>query len=321
MTCATFWTKPCLVLLVLAAALLGCEKHSSKLDDINKPMPKALQIDSAAAAAADHSGSVEDRLFRIETELAKNREALEFLGKVYGQQKAQMEEEERREPAPDAMFAVPVTRDVVAGMVEGPANAPVTIVKAFDFACPYCQQVSPLMHELVEEYGGKVRVVYKNLVVHPDVALPGHLASCAAAKQGKYVAFKNTFWEKAFKPYAASRGAEQGAMQKDNILAFSKEIGLDTSKLAADMDGQECKNLVQADMTDLEPFQVGSTPTFFVNGKVISGALPKPQFKRLIEEQLAAFEKSGVPAADYYEKVVIAKGEKKFRSKKDPKPN
>ena len=307
-------------ILFLAATVVGCEKSPSKLDDIGAPMPKALQIDSAAAATADHSGSVEDRLTRLENEAAKNREALAFLNQVYGQQKAQMEAEEASEPAPDAVFAVPVAGDVKAGMVEGPATAHVTIVKAFDFACPYCMQVSDLMKELVSEYGGKVRVVYKNLVVHPDTALAGHLASCAAAKQGKYLEFKKAFWEKAFTPYAQSRGAESDKMGKDNILAFSKELGLDTTKLAADMESDECKSLIQQDMQELEAFQVGSTPTFFVNGKVISGALPKPAFKKIIDEQLAIAEKSGVAGADYYEKVVIAKGEKKFRSKKAPKP-
>ena len=303
----------------LAATVVGCEKQPSKLDDVGQPMPKALQIDSVAAASADHSGSVEDRLMRLETELAKNREALGFLNQVYGQQKAQMEAEAAKEHAPDAMFAVPVTRDVAAGMVEGPPTAMVTVIKAFDFACPYCMQVNDLMTELVKDYSGKVRVVYKNFVVHPEAAMAGHLASCAAAKQGKYKEFKKAFWDKAFTPYASSRGAEVAAMGKDNILAFSKELGLDTTKLAADMDGPECKQLIAGDMGDLEVFQVGSTPTFFINGHIVAGALSKPAFKKLIDEELAKAEKSGVKG-DYYEQVVIAKGEKKFRSKKDPKP-
>ena len=307
-------------ILFLAATVVGCERMPSKLDDIGKPMPKALQIDSAAAAMADHSGTVEDRLTRLETEAAKNREALAFLNQVYGQQKAQMEAEEASEPAPDAMFPVPVAGDIKAGMVEGPATAHVTIVKAFDFACPYCMKVNDMMKELVGEYGGKVRVVYKNLVVHPETAMAGHLASCAASKQGKYLEFKKAFWEKAFTPYAQSQGADADKMGKDNILAFSKELGLDTTKLAADMDSDDCKSLVQQDMQELEVFQVGSTPTFFINGRMISGALPKPAFKKLIDEELKKAEQSGVSGADYYDKVVIAKGEKKFRSKKDPKP-
>ena len=307
-------------LALLFLALAACEKHDSKLDDLNQPMPKALQIDSVAAASADHSGTVEERLTRIETELAKNREALGFLADVYKQQKAQMEAQEAQEPAPDAMFAVPVDRDVKAGMVDGPATAPVTIVKAFDFACPYCMKASPTMKELVKKYGGKVRVVYKNFVVHPETALPGHLASCAAAKQGKYLAFKDAWWEKAFTPYAESRGEKVESMQKDNILAIAKDLGLDGTKFAADMDGEDCRMLVKGDQDELDVFQVGSTPTFFVNGKEVSGALPTEAFSQLIDEELKNVTKSGVAPGEYYDKVVIAKGEKKFRSKKDPKP-
>lgn len=309
-------------ILLLAASVVGCEKNAhSKLDEMKTkaPMPKALQIPSAAAASADHTGSTEERLVRLENELAQNREALDFLAKVYGQQKAQMEQQEASEPAPDATFAVPVAGDVKAGMVEGPQTAVVTIVKAFDFACPYCMQTSELMTELVNEYQGKVRVVFKNLVVHPDTAMAGHLASCAAAKQGKYIPFKKAFWEKAFQPYAASRGAEKDKMAKDNILALSKEIGLDTAKMATDMDGEDCKQLLARDMSELEVFRVASTPTFFVNGKMIAGALPKPQFKKMIDDEIAIAEKAGIKG-DYYEQVVIAKGEKKFRSKKEPKP-
>jgi protein-disulfide isomerase len=316
------WQKPGMLKYAAIAAVLfvGCEKSPSKLDDVVAKTPKALEIDSVAAAAADHSGTAEERLTRLENTMAKYGEALEFLAKVYDQQKQQADAQERSEPAPDAMFAIPVAANVKANMVEGPVDAPITVVKVFDFACPYCMKANDTMKQLVDEYQGKVRVVYKNLVVHPDTAMPGHLASCAAAKQGKYSAFKNAFWVKAFQPYADSRGQDAGKLGKDNILAFSKEIGLDTAKLAADMDSAECKQLVSQDMQELQIFQVGSTPTFFINGKIVAGAMPKEAFKQIIDEQLKLVEASGVKGADYYDQVVIAKGEKKFRSKKDPKP-
>jgi hypothetical protein len=68
-------------------------------------------------------------------------------------------------------------------------------------------------------------------------------------------------------------------------------------------------------------FHVNATPTFFINGKSIDGALPKERFKALIDEQLKVVEQSGVAPGEYYAKVVMAKGEKQFRSKADPKPN
>ncbi|MGE0872795.1 MAG: DsbA family protein, partial [Kofleriaceae bacterium] len=66
---------------------------------------------------------------------------------------------------------------------------------------------------------------------------------------------------------------------------------------------------------------VNSTPTFFINGQHIGGALDKASFKQIFDEKLKEVEKSGVPAGEYYAKVVLGKGEKKFRSMMDPKPN
>jgi protein-disulfide isomerase len=172
----------------------------------------------------------------------------------------------------------------------------------------------------VTEYNGKVRVVYVNLVVHPP-ARPAHLASCAAAKQRKYKEFKAAFWDKGFLPYAASSGKDVSPLGEDNILAIAKGLGLDTVKLKADMTGPECAARIQHDMQEMSKFHVNATPTFFINGKHIGGALPKDAFKQIIDERLKLVEQSGVAAADYYDQVVLAKGEKQFRSKVDPRPN
>jgi protein-disulfide isomerase len=171
----------------------------------------------------------------------------------------------------------------------------------------------------VKEYDGKVRVVFKNMVVHPQIVMPAHLAGCAAGKQDKFAAFKDAFWEKAFKPYAAAR--DPSKLGEANIMVIAKELGLDTAKLKADMDGDACKQAVAGDAAELQKFGVNSTPTFFINGTHVGGALPKAQFKAIVDEKLKVAEASGVAAKDYYQKEVFEKGEKKFRSKKDPKPN
>ncbi len=232
---------------------------------------------------------------------------------------AQEEAQEREEPAPDAVFAVDIAPDVAAGQVEGPADAPVTIVEAFDFACPYCRKVSDTLDDLAKSYDGKVRIVYKTMVVHPQVATPAHLASCAAAKQGKYVAFKNEFWKKGFDRYAAAR--DPSILGEDNIYAIAKDVGLDVDKLKADMKSDECKKHVDTDMAELAKFHVNSTPTLYVNGTFVGGALPEETFKKMIDDKLKAVQSSGVPARDYYAKEIMGKGEKQFRSKKDPKPS
>jgi protein-disulfide isomerase len=322
--------------LAVVAALVGCEQSKSRLDSVPRSDMKSAESAKAAEAAKaadgaggatpsaapakgkiDRSGSVEQQLARLQDAYDRNAEAIGFLNEVYAQQKAQRQAQEESEPAEDAMFAVDVADGVKAGQVDGPASAPVTIVKAFDFACPYCQRVSATLDELVKEYNGKVRVVYTNMVVH-EPARPAHLASCAAAKQGKYKDFKNAFWEKGFLPYAQARDASK--LGEENILAIAKEMGLDTGKLKTDMASPECAARIDADMKEMTKFHVNATPTFFINGKLIPGALSKEQFKSTIDEQLKVAAASGVPAADYYSKVVIAKGEKQFRSKSQPKP-
>lgn len=111
-----------LVAVLLAAT--GCEKNESKLDPVTgKPMPK----ETAGAAA---SGDLEARVAKLE----RYGEALDFLQKVYDQQKAQQQAQEDREPAPDAMFAVDISQNMANNHYEGPAQAAVTIVEAFDFA-------------------------------------------------------------------------------------------------------------------------------------------------------------------------------------------
>jgi protein-disulfide isomerase len=157
------------------------------------------------------------------------------------------------------------------------------------------------------------------MVVHPQVVTTAHKAGCAAGKQGKFVEFKRAFWEKAFLPYASAR--DQSKLGEENIMAISKEVGLDTTKLKADMESADCKQMLDRDMQEMAKFHVNSTPTFFINGKHVNGAIAKEQFKQIIDEKLKIAEASGVPGNEYYDKEILGKGDKEFRSKGDAKPN
>jgi hypothetical protein len=103
--------------LSLGALALGCQNES--------------KLDSGGGGGGDLAARVK----KLEESNAKYAEALEFLQKVYAQQKQQQQQQERDEPDPAAMFAVDVSSSIAGGLVEGPATgAPVTIVEAWDFA-------------------------------------------------------------------------------------------------------------------------------------------------------------------------------------------
>ncbi|MBK7540135.1 MAG: thioredoxin domain-containing protein [Myxococcales bacterium] len=81
---------------------------------------------------------------------------------------------------------------------KGPADAKVTIVKGYEYACFYCEKVRSTMEEIVKKYGADVRIVYKQFVVHPQTATAPALAACAAHKQGRFEQMDKLLWDKVF---------------------------------------------------------------------------------------------------------------------------
>ena len=164
----------------------------------------------------------------------------------------------------------------------------------------------------MKEYEGKVRVVYKQMVVHPQQVAKAHQAACAAAKQGKFKEFHHAFWEKGYKEYQDKR--DMSFLGEENVYKIAGELGLNVDQLKSDMPG--CQQLIAADENELRKFRVSGTPAFFVNGEFIGGGIPKEAFKQYIEPKLKLAQQSGISGADYYEKEIRGKGEKSVQRRK-----
>jgi predicted DsbA family dithiol-disulfide isomerase len=176
---------------------------------------------------------------------------------------------------------------------------------------------------MVEKYGSDIRIVKKQLVVHPQNAMAGALAFCAAAKQGKAIEMDDAIWDKGFKKNRdldiseVKDASGKTAMCWDTeagcekVVSYATELGLDIPRFKADMKG-ECQEVVKKDMAVLRQFGVGATPAFFVNGRFIpGGAVPFANFVPVIDEELAKANEAiqkGTPAAEYYEKVIVGQG-------------
>ena len=202
-------------------------------------------------------------------------------------------------PDPSRTYAVP-TDDLPA---IGRADAPVTIVKAYEYACPFCERARATEDQIRQKYGDKVRVVYAPFVVHPQVATLPMETACAAYKQGKFAAINDLLWEKAFKPHQFGQ---------DNLDAIAREAGLDMARYAADEKG-DCAAWVTKHQTVMSAFGVTGTPAFFINGRFLSGAQPLPAFETIIDDELKKAEDKiahGTPAADYYATFVLGAGAK-----------
>ena len=149
----------------------------------------------------------------------------------------------------------------------GPADAKVTIVEFSDFECPACRVAEPPMRALLKLYEGKVRLVFKHFPIERmhRWARAGAIAAECAGKQGK-------FWEYHHELYDHQ---EEWASDKseERLSAYAAKHTLDSAAWNACRRDPTVNAAVNADAKDGMNAWVGSTPTFFINGKRFAGAL------------------------------------------------
>jgi len=157
----------------------------------------------------------------------------------------------------------------------GAVDAPVTIVEWSDFQCPFCKRVSPTLEQIKDEYGDRVRFVFKHmpLSIHPQAA-GAHAASEAAHRQGK-------FWEMHDLIFENQRDLEPATLER-----HAETLGLDMDRYRRDVKDASVAARLNEDMQQAQKLGVTGTPSFFINGRYLSGAQPFANFKRYIDEAL-----------------------------------
>jgi protein-disulfide isomerase len=186
--------------------------------------------------------------------------------------------------------------DIKGAPIKGAKDAPVTIVQFSDYQCPFCSRVEPTIAKVMDDYKGKVRVVWRDLPLpfHPN-ALPAAIAARAAGDQGKY-------WEMHDKIFA-----NQQTMDRPTYEKYAQDLGLNMAKFKAALDSQKGKSDIEADAAAGGKIGAHGTPAFFVNGKFLSGAQPYEMFKAKIDEELKtadALIASGTPKAKVYDAIM-----------------
>lgn len=215
--------------------------------------------------------SFEDAKAQLAQELGREKTAVRA--------KAYFEELKTKYQVKTSLPEPKVARVEVAatGPSKGPADAKVTIVEFSDFECPFCSRVNPAIAQVMKEYEGKVRVVFRHfpLPMHPNAPKAAEASLCAD-DQGK-------FWE-----MHDALFANQQALSVPDLKDYAKTIGLDQAKFDACLDSGSKAEQVAKDMSEGEAAGVTGTPAFFVNGRMLAGALPFEEFKKVIDAELAA---------------------------------
>ncbi len=163
----------------------------------------------------------------------------------------------------------------------GPANAPVTIVEYADLQCPQCARMHEFLeNEVLPKYGDKIRVVFKDF---PLVQVHDWAMTAAIASQCAYQLNPSAFF-----PYRSLIFRHQSGINATNaremLIEYGAEEGIDRLELGACIDAKRTLPPVEAALREGKAVNVASTPTSFVNGKMVVGTPPPETFYSLIDE-------------------------------------
>lgn len=164
----------------------------------------------------------------------------------------------------------------------GKSSAPVTMVEFGDFQCPFCGRLfKESLPQIKKDYidTGKVKFYYNDFAFLGPESIQAAAAAKCADDQGK-------FWDYHDYIYNHQQGENQGAFSYDNLKKFAGALGLDQNKFNSCVTAKKYEQAVQDETKRGQQYGVKSTPSTFVNGDLVLGAVPYDVLKVKIEEKL-----------------------------------
>lgn len=169
----------------------------------------------------------------------------------------------------------------------GKSHAPVTVVEFADFQCPFCARAQESIRQLREKYPDQVRVVHRDFPIssiHPMAAHAAMAARCAG-DQGAYWPYHDVLYSKAL-------GGET-LNGTDQLVTYARQLALKLPAFEQCLKSDRYREAVQKDWEAGMAYGVGATPTFFINGYMLTGAQPVEEFERLVEKALQEVASAG----------------------------
>src|SRR5580658_5458242 len=233
----------------------------------------------------------------ITIEGEEKKQTYEFLLSKDGKTLARMTKLDlTKDPYAEAMKKI----DLNGRPTRGNKDAKVVVVNFDDFQCPFCSRMhQTLFPELLKEYGDRVQFVYKDYPlteIHPWAIHAAVDANCLAAQNN------DAYWDFADYIHANQRAVSSEKGRDAQFAALDRltleqgqKHNLDQTKLQACVKAQN-EDAIKASMKEAEGVGVSATPTLFVNGQEMDGALPASEMRAALDR---ALEEAGVPAPSH----------------------
>ena len=188
-------------------------------------------------------------------------------------------------PAAPIAQETPGKPDLELLHIRGGANARVTIEEFGDFQCLPCAELFPTLGKVEEDYGERLRVVFRHKPLHKHVhAVLAACAAEAAGLQGRFwemhdLLFQNSLrWTKGIDtvgPEASPSRRSQSpvlaldAEVRDVLITYAEKLKLDVERFKKDMDSDEVKARVESDRAHGDALRIDRTPTLYLNGRLL----------------------------------------------------
>jgi protein-disulfide isomerase len=163
----------------------------------------------------------------------------------------------------------------------GPANAPVTIVEYGDFECPICKESVAVLKQLRRLYPEQVRLVYRDfpLPAHPQARPAAEAAQCAH-EQGQFWAYHDALFAH--------------APEVPDYLELAQRLHLNSRAFDDCLVSAQTKAAVSKDLEEAQRLGLSGTPTFFVNGRYLSGFQTLDALREAVDRTLDSGQPVGV---------------------------
>jgi protein-disulfide isomerase len=162
------------------------------------------------------------------------------------------------------------------GFARGAKDAAVTLVEFSDFQCPFCQAAVATINQLMAQYAGKIKLIFRDFPIpnlHP-LAPKAHEAARCAAEQDKFWEYHDLLFERS--PRLAPAELKQ----------YARDLKLNGEDFDKCFDAGKYQAAIASDVQDATRLGASGTPTFFINGLMIVGAQPISTFQKIIDGEM-----------------------------------
>jgi protein-disulfide isomerase len=171
-----------------------------------------------------------------------------------------------------------------ASRIQGSPSAKVWVIEVSDFQCPYCKEWHDATYNMVlNDYvkTGKVRMAYVNfpLSIHAHAHQAAVAAMCAGAQ--------DKFWPMHDALFASQSSWETEADPAASFDSLAKSVGVNETEYKSCLASPSIEALIAGDHERAREGGVTATPSFWVGGKLIEGAIPTAEMKTAIDQALA----------------------------------